>query len=75
MYFSNDRRRTVLLVRLVVLVLATWIAQMAADGPAGAQSGSHDNPWSVEPNRPYPKRTPATPLVDTNPSRPSRPVP
>lgn len=76
MFFASHRpSRALMLLQLILLVSVALLGQTACGGPARAQSGSLDNPWSVEPNRPYPKRMPAPPLVDPNPSRPSRPVP
>lgn len=61
--------------RLVAFALLSTVLFWSWSTVTVAQTAGLDNPWSVEPNRPYPKRTPTPPLVDPNPSRPSRPVP
>lgn len=76
MFFASYRGcRALMLLRAIVVASLGLLGHTACGGQVRAQSGSLDNPWSVEPNRPYPKRTPTPPLVDPNPSRPSRPVP
>lgn len=72
---DDDRRRIPVHLRLLLVVVGLWFGSMTETEWASAQSGSHDNPWSVEPNRPYPKRTPAPPTADANPLRPNRHVP
>lgn len=61
--------------RLVAIALLSTVLFCPWSTVTLAQTAGLDNPWSVQPTPPYPKRTPTPPLGYPNPSRPSRPVP